>query len=344
MEIVINPVATRVWRTASSLQIGLGDDSVVLENLEPRHESMIQALYSGLTASQTKDYGRHLKMRASEVQALISALRPVLLKQTERSRATDSTGKTLDTEIEAGEIAPVASVSVESELFQGALGEMNQASLKFAARAETVWLRRQNSAVFISSLDRTGRLIAEGLAAAGVGVLVSGDITERHVIATQELLSALPGTADLVTLPELSERQIGRLDLAILLGQQIIEPQKFAAWMNRGTPQLAAIFASAAEKLQPLVSHVIVAGHTPCWVCFEMGRCARDSAWPQIASQLIGREQRFDSASSRLLLAGQVLSETLDHLDRRNGFSAAASGPLWSFSPECSCRLGVSQT
>ena len=344
MEIVINPVATRVWRTATSLQIGLGDDKVVLDNLQPRHEAMIQALYSGLTAPQTRDYGRHLKMRATEVQALITALKPVLLKQTERNRATDSNGKTLETEISAGEIASAASVAVESARFQAALGEMNQASLKFAARSETVWLRRQNSAVFISSLDRTGRLIAEALAAAGVGVLVSGDVTESHLTATENMLSTLPLAAELVTLPKLSERQISRLDLAILIGQQIIEPQKFAAWMNRGTPQLAAIFASAAERLQPLVSHIIISGQTPCWVCLEMERCNRDSAWPQIASQLIGREQKFDSASAGLLLASQVVRATLDHIDRRNGFSEAPPEALWSFSPDCSCRLGVSQT
>ena len=344
MEIVINQIATRVWRTATTLQIGLGQDRVVLENLQPRHETLIQALYSGLTATQVRDYGRHLKMRASETQALISALKPVLLLRTDRSRQAGADGETLESQIEAREFAQVASVPTDTALFQNALGEMNQASLKFDARGESVWLRRQNSAVFISTLDRTGRLIADSLANAGIGAIVSGDITDARLEATRELLARVPRSPQLLTLPELTESQISRLDLAILIGQQIIEPQKFAAWMNRGTPQLAAMFASAAEGLSPFIGHVIVAGETPCWICLELARCAVDDAWPQIASQMVGREQNFDSASARLLLAGKIIEKTLSHIDERNGFSLGVEKPMWGFSADCSCRLGAVRT
>ena len=344
MEIVINPAATRVWRSATSLQIGLGKNRVVLDNLQPRHETLIEALYSGLTATGVRDYGRHLKMRASETQALINALKPVLLQRTERSRQTDADGETLENELEAREFAQVASVPTDSALYQNALGEMNQASLKFEARGESVWIRRRNSAVFISTLDRTGRAIADSLANAGIGAIVSGDITETRLDATRELYARVPQPPQLLTLPELNESQIGRLDLAILIGQQIIEPQKFAAWMNRGTPQLAAIFASAAEGLNPFVGHVMIAGQTPCWICLEIARCLADQAWPQIASQLIGKEQNFDSASARLFLAAQIVEKTLTHIDAQNGFGEPAGEQLWSFSSECSCRLGVVRT
>ena len=344
MEIVINPVATRVWRTETSLQIGFGENKVVLDNLQPRHEALIQALYSGLTIEQARDYGRHLKMRVAETQALITALKPLFLLQTERDRPTDESGQTLLSEADAIDTANSATVPFESPIFQNARGEMNQASLRYEARAETVWLRRRKNAVFIGTLDRTGQTIAEALATAGLGVLVSGDVTEHRLIAMQQKLDALPYRPKLLTLPQLSERQLSRLDLAILIGQQLIEPQKFAAWINRGTPHLGAIFASAAENLEPFVSHIIEAGQTPCWVCLELARCARDEAWPQMASQIIGREQHFDSAGARLLMAAQVVTTTLGHIDRCNGFSALTLEPKWSFSPECSCRWGAART
>ncbi len=344
MEIVINPAATRVWRNESSLQIGFGGNRVVLENLQPRHEALIDALHSGLTIEQARDYGRHLKLRATETQALIQALKPLFLLQTERNRQTDSRGQTLASEVDSSQMLDTSTFATESPVFQNALGEMNRASHDYEARGETVWLRRGENAVFISTLDATGQIIAEALATAGLGVLVSGDITESRLESTHKKLEALPSRPMLLTLPQLSEQQIGRLDLAILLGQQLIEPQKFAAWINRGAPHLGAVFASAAEELKPLVSHVIIASKTPCWVCLELERCARDAAWPQIASQLLGREKPFDSASARLTMAGQVVSKTLAHIDRRNGFGRETPELLWSFSPECSCRLGAAQT
>ena len=344
MEIVINPVATRVWRSPSSLQIGLGANKVILENLQPRHEALIEALFSGLATSQVGDYGRHLKMRTSETQALVSALKPVLLSRPDRVRQTDSTGQTLETELAASAISSAASLDTDNPTYQMAKGEMNQASLSLNARGETVWALRRNSAIFIGNLDRTGLAIVEALASAGVGAIVSGDLNESRLANTSEMLDKLPQRPTLLTLPQLTEAQLSRLDLAILLGQQIIEPQKFAAWMNRGTAQLAAIFASAAEGLETFVSHVIVASETPCWVCLELNRCSLDEAWPHIASQLVGREQAFDSASARLLVAGQVAEKALAHIDWRNGFGTLTPNPRWPFSLDCSCRLGAAKT
>jgi hypothetical protein len=351
MEIVINPTASRIWRTPNSLQIGLSDARVVLENLQPRHEAFIDALYQGLTLRQAQSYARHLKMRVAEAQALITALEPVLLRQTQRRRQVDNSGNTLETEIAAGEFAEVASLPIDSPAFQQALGEMNQASLQLCARGESVWLLRQKRAVFVGSLDRTGQLIARGLAEAGVGAIVTGDLTSWRLEALRNSFATMPTPPQLVTLEQLSESQICRIDLAILVGQQLIEPQKFAAWMNRSTPTIAAIFASAADALRPLVSHVIVPGISPCWVCLELARLENDRAWPDMASQLIGRELQFDSASASLTLAGKILEQCIGYLDFANGFagshksSGAGSNPAlvqtnWQFHPECACRLG----
>ena len=146
-------------------------------------------------------------------------------------------------------------------------------------------------------------------------------------------------------LTDLSATQVTRLDLAILLGQQIIEPQKFSAWMNRGVPHLAAIHAAACQNLERLVSHPIQPGIDPCWVCFELNCQDQDQAWPNIASQLIGREKAFDSSASRMSVAADVVTRTLQFLDGRNGYAPSEPDgsswrePVWNFNDQCGCRL-----
>ena len=341
MEIVINPTAVKVWRNANTLQIGLAEKHVVLENLQARHEKFISALYSGLTPSQVKSYARHLGLRIAETQTLITALEPVLLRQTQRTRLTRADGHTHESEIKPREIGEVASLPEESPSYQNALGEMNQASFKLSARGESVWSLRQDRAVFVGALDKTGQFIAHGLAEAGIGAVVSGDLTQRRLEQLRTSLACMPAAPQLVTLNQLSAKQIARIDVAILMGQQLIESQKFAAWMNRSTPTIAAVQASAAEALQAQVSHVIMAGQTPCWVCLEFSRRKANPAWPDMASQIVGREQRFDSASAALSLAGQVVEKTLNQIDRANGFKVRADEPKWSFSDECGCRLAT---
>jgi hypothetical protein len=150
-----------------------------------------------------------------------------------------------------------------------------------------------------------------------------------------------------MTLNKISERQSERIDLAVLTGQQLIAPQKFAAWSNRDTPAIAAIVASAADSLSPFLSHVIEPGITPCWVCLEFQRKQADAAWPDMASQIIGREMAFDSASASLMLAGQTVELALAYLDAANGFekaNASTAALKWSFHDECGCRLGSARS
>jgi len=251
---------------------------------------------------------------------LLKALEPVLLQNTARLRETSKSGKTAPNEITRREYAEVASFDIQSPQFQFALGEMHQASRVLLARGESVWLRRQNRAVFIDRLDMLGELVSVGFARAGIGALVCGDQTVTHLENLQDQLTRLPLRPRVFMLSELKETQISRIDLAVLTGQQIIEPQKFAAWINRGVPALGAIAASAADNLDPFIGHVIVPAKTPCWVCLEQHRQALNSNWADMASQLVGREMRFDAASTALTLAGRVVSQGLTHIDKINGF------------------------
>ena len=362
MEIVINETAPVVWRNPTTLQVGLGANKVTFSEPKSNQENFIHALFSGLTLNQVRDYGRHLKLRSAEIQEIVQKIKPILLANTERVRFAGTSGLTPNHEFESGEVAQPVGIDSRSAVFQSALGEMATASRNLRSRGESVWLRRQKRAVFVSNLDRTGTLIVEALAAAGVGAIVTGDQSmvgagdigglgfeqTQHGQSRFEIIAArvrsLPMAPQMLKLTELKQDQITRLDLAVLLGQQIIEPLKFAAWMNRGVPQIAAIHAAASQNLEPLVSHPMQPGITPCWICLELNCQDQDEAWPNIASQLIGREKPFDSATSRLQIASEVVSRTLAFLDYKNGFAqrnenSMAAG-VWDFNSSCVCRLG----
>ena len=115
--------------------------------------------------------------------------------------------------------------------------------------------------------------------------------------------------------------------------------------MNRGVAQIAAITAAASKNYETLVSHPMQPGVDPCWICFELNCQEEDEAWPNIASQLLGREKTYDSVGSRLEVAARVVAKSLDFLDWKNGFSPAGynsistKAPLWPFNDGCGCRL-----
>ena len=243
MEIVINETAPITWRNPTTLQVGLGPNKVIFNNPKVNQEKFIHALFSGLTLNQVRDYGRHLKLRSAEIQEIIQKIKPLLLVNTDRARYSDASGLTPNNEFESGEMAEPTNIDIRSTAFQSSLGEMARASLALSARGESVWVRRQRRAVFISTLDRTGLLIVEALAAAGVGAIITGDASAvgagdigglgfkpsehsaKRFEITQERVRALPMAPQFLMISDLNQSQVTRIDVAILLGQQIIEPQ-----------------------------------------------------------------------------------------------------------------------
>ena len=139
-----------------------------------------------------------------------------------------------------------------------------------------------------------------------------------------------------------------RPDLAIIVGQFVIEPELHGLWLRRDVPHLAVVFGDTEARIGPMIEP----GNGPCLHCLERQRTDADPAWPAIASQLWGRSSPAETALAsseaaalvfRLAVArlgsSQPLADLLPaatslHLDSDSGRITRRS---WHPHPDCAC-------
>lgn len=141
----------------------------------------------------------------------------------------------------------------------------------------------------------------------------------------------------------------GRHDFAILIGHQVLPPSSYSHWLNSMIPHVAIIFDHDGVTVSP----VIETGKTPCLTCFHEQQIKRDIAWPEIASQLLFSEQKFDDSTSRLFGAAIASQRALDCIDELGSFviqdrnrvgyrlsirTGSVSEFRWDFSGRCLCK------
>lgn len=147
---------------------------------------------------------------------------------------------------------------------------------------------------------------------------------------------------------QLNGTAAGRVDLAIIVAQFVIEPELHGLWLRRDIPHLAVVFGDTEVRIGPMIEP----GNGPCLHCLERRRTDADPAWPAIASQLWGRPSPAETAltsgeaaaiATRLALARlgdlSALAEPLPaatslHLDAGSGRISRRS---WLPHPECAC-------
>jgi hypothetical protein len=81
MVLRLDPHLPVVWRTPTSLQFGVTRPSVVFEDLDLASEKMIAALGAGISRSGLDMIARSAGANEAAVDALLSRLRPVMLRQ-----------------------------------------------------------------------------------------------------------------------------------------------------------------------------------------------------------------------------------------------------------------------
>jgi hypothetical protein len=146
----------------------------------------------------------------------------------------------------------------------------------------------------------------------------------------------------------LPEKKISKIDCAVLISNQVIEPNRYATWMKRGVPHISIVFDSEYASVSPL----IIPGKSACLLCLERVRTAEDSKWPALASQLRLSSKEFDDSASRLFAAGIAVQKILAHTDKLLGFevtenhvgyrlelsSGIVSEFSWTAHADCDCR------
>lgn len=195
--------------------------------------------------------------------------------------------------------------------------EICRAQTTYDHSGESIIAQRQLHRVFISESKNTGKLVLDALQNSGIG-FASSDKAEEY-------------------------------DFAVLISNLTLPPNSYAHWLNSSTPHLAIIFDTDGVMVTP----VIETGKTPCLTCFHEEQINLDSAWPEIASQLLFSEQKFDDSTSRLFGAAIACQRALESIDELGNFviqernrvgyrlnirTGTVSEFRWEFSARCLCK------
>jgi bacteriocin biosynthesis cyclodehydratase domain-containing protein len=82
------------------------------------------------------------------------------------------------------------------------------------------------------------------------------------------------------------------VDLAVIVSDYVIAPERYGAWLRRDVPHLSVIAGDTTVRVGPLVEP----GVGPCLYCLDLERVDQDSSWPAMAAQLLVRRSPVDSA------------------------------------------------
>lgn len=178
--------------------------------------------------------------------------------------------------------------------------------------------KRAGAKVFLSSLNRTGLLMAKGLGASGIGTIYT---TDQKAVSNSDTLDLGYPIAELGNQRAKAARRLvsgskvelhsrvthtyDRTDLAILLAGDVLSPDLYAQWLSRDVPHIGIVVSESGI----LISHLVLPGITPCLACLELERLSADPNWANAATQLAMLER--DLADSSLALFGASIAISL---------------------------------
>lgn len=217
----------------------------------------------------------------------------------------------------ASTLIEVTFPQVDEKFVARQFAEICRAQSTYNHSGESVIAQRQTRSVFVSNSHETEKLLVNALTNSGIG-FVGSEPKETY-------------------------------DFAVLVANLTLAPKSYSHWLNSLVPHLAIIFDNEGVTVTP----VIETGKTPCLTCFHEQQVDRDSAWPEVASQLLFSEQKFDDATSRLFGAAIACQRALDCVDELGSFvvsdrnrvgyrlnigTGTVSEYRWDFSSRCLCQ------
>ena len=81
MVLRINPNQPALWRDPKRMQLGVGNDQLVLKNLSKAQEQLIGLLYRGIADESLPEMNRHLGLSEHEANEVLDQVGPLLLRQ-----------------------------------------------------------------------------------------------------------------------------------------------------------------------------------------------------------------------------------------------------------------------
>lgn len=134
----------------------------------------------------------------------------------------------------------------------------------------------------------------------------------------------------------------GTPDLAIMVGHYVLSPESRGVWLRRDVPHLPVVFSDTGVLVGPLIEP----NRAPCLLCLDLHRRDADSAWPAIATQLLGRRASAESELLSLETAALVARHVLERLGgspadatatRIDAATGEHTSSTWRAHPECGC-------
>jgi molybdopterin/thiamine biosynthesis adenylyltransferase len=321
----INPARQLLWRNATDLQLGV-HEPVVFNDVTPEQERVLSLLQRGVADEAI----------VVDQAALLDRIAPALI-----------------------EFGQIKKPRLSHQFMQGAFDELIRASFATGRDGVSVLENRAAKTVHLDSLGKGGLLIALGLAAAGIGRVLTDDVArvsnqEVHALGYRSdqvgtlRISALEQLLRSRNSDTLIQNSTGltpaksRHELAVLVASNAMDPRRFKSLLAARKPHLAVYFESSNVSVSPLISG------SPCLDCLNLHRTDADSAWPALASQLVGMVEYLEDARSAMFASAMVVGEILRNLDsptaerefighRLNVASGRVTEWTWTRHPDCNC-------
>lgn len=311
------PGLPRVWRDASTLQVGLSPASgAVVTGLRAGDDAVVSALDGTRTLPELRVLAEQQGVAPERVDLIVRLMHDAGLLV--RSRPGDR----------APDRADLASVDVrarrrllpDTRAWAGAYGE--------AGDGLALVVQRQHRHVRVEGDGRVAAAIATTLASAGVGTVT---VAAGRPVRDGDVLPAGAGVADVGTSAVAAVGRAvarvssgaaaprpggpGRPDLTVLVADDVVDSRRGDDLVRHDVPHLAVVTSPDRVVVGPLV----LPGRTACLRCLDLHRRDRDPGWPQVAAQLLsggGRNGcgRGETASATAA-AGLAALQVLVHLD-----------------------------
>ncbi|HEU4540802.1 MAG TPA: hypothetical protein VFR23_06705 [Jiangellaceae bacterium] len=357
----IHPALARVWRDATTIQIGLDPArALVLGGLTTLETAVLRGLDGRRDTFTLRALAKDQGGEASAADRLLDVLQAAgvlvdhdrLLPAERLDRYTEPDHDEADRSHRAGDAR---------EPDQATLGLLTGALDGGVAAMRT----RREAWVEVRGAGRVGAQVARLLDAAGIGRttvvdprpvsapdVAPGGLGVRHVGRPRdEAVRRL--IRDTESPPALAHSPAAATDSAVP-SLVVLAPQPGAAGVRGGEALVAARIphlVARVVEVTGIVGPLVVPGRTSCLRCLDLHRCDRDPAWPRVVAQ--ADHGRVGVAACDVTLAAQVAAlaaqQVLAHVD---GFSPAtvdgtvevslpyglARRRSWHPHPACGCN------
>jgi hypothetical protein len=291
----LKPALRRVWRDATTLQLGLDPRrAVVISGLDEGAARLVESLDGSRDLPAVRATASELGVEPGRADILVELLRRCGVLD---DGSTDRAALRRIQRDERERLGPdLAAASVVR-------GDANGGA--------DVLARRQAVTVAVHGAGRVGASLTSLLAAAGVGCVVPiddcltlpGDTSPAglgtgHIGARRQDAAALAARAAAPSVHTTMPRAKEQPDLAVIAVAELLRPNLPDELLRASVPHL---FAAVREGIG-VVGPLVLPGRSSCHRCHDLYRSDRDPAWPRIAAQL------SDGSGSRIVACDVALA------------------------------------